>query len=422
MSLAYIVSMFPCWSETFILNELVNHRKAGVNVTIFSLKKCSESMVHEEAKTFLTQTTYASGFFNPLLWLSHLWLLLTSPMTYLKILFTLVLANFTDSSVKLKALAVFCLAPLFIATTKNNKITHLHAHFATYPALLAWIIQQFTGIPFTFTAHAHDIYYNQDILALIAADAAAMVTISEFNKRFICQKVGEQHGGKIHVIHCGIDLTRFTYDTERTFNQADDHPLSILSIGRLSGIKGFTYLIEALRLLKNDGVPFTCNIIGDGPLKPKLQQQVNESGLAEQINFLGSKKSDEIPAYLKKSDVFVLACATDKIEIHDGIPVVFMEAMAYGVPVIGTRLSGIPELIHHKETGLCAEPENPESICNEIEYFYFNQHHVESMRVKARSLVEQEYNIAYTSHYLRQLFDQPNQRHLWSVQKQDFCL
>jgi len=404
MTLTYIVSMFPCWSETFILNELVNHRRAGVDVSIFSLKKCSEDMVHEEAKTFLGKTTYAAGFFNPILWLSHLWLLLTSPVIYLKILFTLFFLKSTDNSVKIKALAVFCLAPTFITAARNKKTSHLHAHFATYPALLAWIIYCFTRIPFTLTAHAHDIYFNQDILAIIADDASAVVTISEFNKRFICQKLGEKYCNKIHVIHCGIDLNRFTYDTKRIFPQRDGQPLSILSIGRLSGIKGFSYLIEALRLLQNDGVSFVCNIIGDGPLKGQLKQQVDESGLAEQICFLGSKKSDEIPEYLKKSDVFVLACATDKIEIHDGIPVVFMEAMAYGVPVIGTRLSGIPELIRHQETGLCAEPENPSSLKDIMQIFIKNREKLPFMTQTARQLIEREFNIETNSSELRNLF------------------
>lgn len=365
-------------------------------------------MVHEEAKPFIGCTTYSSGFFNPLLWLQHLLLMITAPTVYFKILIKLLFLQSTDRTIKMKALAVFSLAPTFIVAAKKNATTHLHAHFATYPAFLAWIIGQFTHIPFTFTAHAHDIYFNQDLLPILCEDASAIVTISEFNKRFITQKVGSRYENKIKVIHCGIDLTRFTYDTERSFQFSDNRTLNILSIGRLSGIKGFSYLVEALRLLKEDGCPFICNIIGDGPLKAQLLQQVESAGLSGQVVFLGSKKSDEIPVYLKKSDVFVLACATDKIEIHDGIPVVFMEAMAYGVPVISTKLSGIPELIRHLETGLCAEPENPIDIREMIKYFVAHQQMVVVMREKARKLIEEEFNIEHSCSALRALFQHAN--------------
>lgn len=374
-------------------------------------------MVHEEAKPFIGRTTYSSGFFNPLLWLQHLLLMITAPSTYLRVLTKLLFFQSTERSIKIKALAVFALAPTFVATARKNKTTHFHAHFATYPALLAWIIGQFTRIPFTFTAHAHDIYFNQDLLPILCEDAAAIVTISEFNKRFIAQKAGSRYESKIKVIHCGIDLTRFTYDKERSFQFSDNRTLTILSIGRLSGIKGFSYLIEALRLLKNDGVSFVCNIIGDGPLKTQLVQQVESAGLSDQVLFLGSKKSDEIPEYLKKSDVFVLACATDKIEIHDGIPVVFMEAMAYGVPVIGTRLSGIPELIRHQETGLCAEPENPASLKETIEAFIGNQDKQRTMTRAARYLIEQEFNIKLNSSELRNLFSRTTQEHKTETEK-----
>jgi glycosyltransferase involved in cell wall biosynthesis len=404
MRVAYVVSMFPCWSETFILNELVNHQQAGVDLSIFSIKNCSETMVHDEAVPFIDKTVYGKGYFNIKLMLSHLFLFFISPFTYCHVISKLLFLKATDPLVKIKTLAVFWLSPTFVLASKQKQTEHLHAHFATYPALLAWIISRFTKIPYTFTAHAHDIYVNQDLLQLVCEDAARIVTISEFNKNFIAQKVGTKYEEKTEVIHCGIDLQRFKFEVEKVYTGSNDSPLNILSIGRLSGIKGFSYLIEALRLLREDGIAFDCSIIGDGHLKPVLVKQVKDAGLEDVVYFLGSKKADEIPAYLKKADVFVLACATDKIEGHDGIPVVFMESMAYGTPVIGTVISGIPELIKNFETGLCSKPENPTDLKDKFKYFISNPTKVNHMRIAARKLVEKEYDINKTCINLRELF------------------
>jgi len=404
MKTAYIVSMFPCWSETFILNELVNHTQSGVDLDIYSLKPCSEQMVHDEAVPFLEKTTYQSGYFDLGLLCSHLRLFFASPLLYLAVLCRLLFLKGEQAKVKIKALAVFWLSPTFITTAHKNRVEHLHAHFATYPALLAWIIWKFLGIPYTFTAHAHDIYVNQDLLPLLCRDAYRIVTISRFNEQFILSKAGPQYAGRIEVIRCGIDLERFQYDREKDAASEAQGALNILSIGRLTEIKGFGYLIEALRMLHEEGFCFRCQIIGDGHLREELLRQVEQSGLAGRVSFLGSKKSEEIPGYLRDADLFVLACATDRVEGHDGIPVVFMEAMAYGTPVIGTRISGIPELIRSHQTGLCAEPEDPLDLKRQIEYFIRHHQEVAAMRARARELIEQEFDVALTCRLLRVLF------------------
>lgn len=403
MKVAYVVSMFPCWSETFILNELISHHKSGTDLSIFSIKNCSENMVHDEAILFVGNTVYGKEYLNIKLFFLHLLLILGNPLIYIGILKKLLLLKATLPLVKIKALAVFWLSPTFVIAAKQKKIEHLHAHFATYPALLAWIIGKFTRIPFTFTAHAHDIYVNQDLLPIVCEGAVAIITISEFNKNFIVQKVGADFEEKIHVIRCGIDLDKFQYESERTKAARENSKVNILSIGRLSGIKGFTYLIDSLKLLKDEGVFFDCSIIGDGPLKVSLLQQVKEKGLDEVVHFLGSKKADVIPTYLKQADVFVLACATDKIEGHDGIPVVFMEAMAYGTPVIGTFISGIPELIIDGKTGFCAKPEDADSLARTIKKFIESGGRKE-ISGAARNLIEDEYDIEKNSCKLRSLF------------------
>jgi colanic acid/amylovoran biosynthesis glycosyltransferase len=395
--------MFPCWSETFILNELIDHSRHNLNVSVLSLKRSTEKMVQNEALPFLARTVYPLAPLNPFLWWLHLILLFTSPRKYLTTLSLFFRCNFTNQTVRLKSLMVFFLSPAFIRATRKESIEHLHAHFATYPALLAFIINRFNNVSFSVTAHAHDIYVNMDILRLVVNDVSTLFTISDFNKCLILQNIGDMHGQKVQVLHCGVDVSKFPFQSQKRKVTRKD-ALRLLSIGRLSGIKGFQFLLSGLKYLQDEGVNFHCEIIGDGPLKNSLLTQTSQLGIDSRVSFLGSKTSDVIPRYLKNTDVFVLACSYDSLEGHDGIPVVFMEAMALGVPVIGTRLSGIPELIRNEETGLCVEVNDPLSIKNAIFSLLDNPDKASEMRKAARKLIEEDYNIQKISQELRDYF------------------
>lgn len=401
MKIAYVVSMFPCWSETFILNELVEHDKAKIDLQIYSLKKSSEKMIHTEALPFLVKTVYPLQLFNPLLWIMHLFLVVSKPGKYFSILRLLLKAEYNDPAVKMKSMVVFFLSPAFINNAQKRGIDHLHAHFATYPALLAWIVSSFCDTSFSVTAHAHDIYINQDILHLIRKRVSKVFTISQFNKTFISENVGTDIETKTEVLHCGINVKQYSF---RDKPYQVDGKLQILSIGRLSGIKGFPWLFKALALLRDEEFPFHCNIIGDGPLRDSLQEQVRELKLEQFVSFLGSRKAEEIPGFFKTTDIFVLSCSRDKLEGHDGIPLVFMEAMAQGIPVVGTKLSGIPELIRHGKTGLCANVDDPESIKKNLVYLLEHPEEAEEMRYAARKLVENDFNIKTVAARLRDFF------------------
>jgi colanic acid/amylovoran biosynthesis glycosyltransferase len=395
--------MFPCWSETFILNEIVTHIDDGMNVSIFSLKPFTEALVHPKAEALRDGVTYPLSFFNPKLYVLHLALLLKHSRQYLTILWKLLTLRTSSFRFKAMALAVFALSPGFVFSARNKTIEHLHAHFATFPALLAWILCRFLNIRFSYTAHAHDIFANSALLPLISPDACTIVTISEFNRDFILNILGREYAPKIVVLHCGVDLQELPYDRDRK-SGPDGETLKILSVGRLSGIKGFNYLIDALHLLDRDGVNYSCEIIGDGRCRNALKKQILDLGLNEKITLLGAMNNKRVLQHLREADLFVLACARDTFEVHDGIPVVFMEAMAVGTPVLGTKISGIPELIKHKITGLCAESANPVSLRDNIVYFMKNPQVVESMRLRARLHIEKEFDIRQLATQLQGYF------------------
>lgn len=401
MKIAYIASMFPCWSETFILNEIIEHQQAGVDVSILSIKACSESIIQTKAASLIDKTIYVGSFISLRIFLRHLSLFFDKPMMYLSVLFEICRLRPAVSNFKFKSLAVFWICPIFIDRLIAHPVDHIHAHFATFPALLAKIIHVFTSIPYSFTAHAHDIYVNRTLLPMLAKNAKFIATISQYNKNLITSELPWLPEEHVTLVHCGVDLSQFVFKEHLTASVSPRKDLQILSVGRLSGIKGFRYLLDALSQLKKDGLEYLCRIIGDGPDKHWLQHQVIDLGLKESVLFLGAKENEEVRRYMEESDVFVLACATCPKEGQDGIPVVFMEAMALGTPVIGTALSGIPELIRDKETGLLAEPENAISLCDTFHYFVEHPEEVEKMRRKARIYIEEQFNIIKTSQQLR---------------------
>jgi colanic acid/amylovoran biosynthesis glycosyltransferase len=409
MKIAYCVSMFPRLSETFILSELLDHEAAGLEVSVFSLKPCNERIVHNKAVHLVARTTYRGARFWWQIWGLHLRLLIAQPATYAAVLYRLLAFGQVSpwNLDKLKCLIVFFCVPHFIRAAREQHIEHLHAHFVTYPAVLAWIIHRFTGIPFSATAHAHDIYVRYDLLKLVADAARAIVTISEYNKRFILEKLGwqtDEQSRKVEVIHCGIDLQAYTLRAPTRRSAPAGGRFQLLSVGRLVPMKGYGYLLEALALLRQERQDWTLDIVGDGPIRDDLVRQSATLGLNDHVRFLGAQKSAEVLARLREADGFVLACATCKKEIHDGLPVVFMEAMAIGVPVVGTRISGIPELIIHGQTGLCTEPADPVSLKDTLARLMNDPGHTAVMIRNARGLIEADYDIRQNSARLRNLF------------------
>jgi glycosyltransferase involved in cell wall biosynthesis len=398
--IAYVVTMFPCWSETFVLNEIVDHTRAGLDVRIFSLKACSEGIAHDASRPFVRKTTYAAGPFHLGLVLLHAGLFLSRPVRYASLLWKLGKSRPLCSVLKVKSLVVFWLSPPFVRCVKRERIEHIHAHFATYPALLARILSDFTDVPYSFTAHAHDIYVDRTLLPLVAERAKTIVTISRFNKRLMESWLDPAGARRIEVVRCGVDVAEFV-PRELAGGSRDHEALRILSVGRLAGIKGYPYLLRALGELRKGGTSFTCRIVGDGPDRGSLEALARQLGVHDCLTFLGARTTAEVRREMEDADLFVLACARDELEGHDGIPVVFMEAMALGTPVIGTRLSGIPELIRHGESGLLAECESPGSLRDVIQYAAEHRAELNLMAVRARRLVVEEFNIAVTGPLLR---------------------
>lgn len=231
---------------------------------------------------------------------------------------------------------------------KAQGIRHVHAHFGALAARTAWHMQQLWGIGYSFTGHANDIFCETDFPITngkIARDARFIVTETDFARQWMEQKHPSTQG-RVFRIFNGIRLDEFPAHVETTGVPR------IVSVGRYVEKKGFPDLIAACALLRDRGLEFQCDIIGDGPMKEELAALIAERSLQKCVNLTGPRAQEEVRQNIASAHVSVLACRKDKDGGSDNLPTVIMEAMACGTPVVSTRVAGVPEMIDDGVNGL----------------------------------------------------------------------
>jgi glycosyltransferase involved in cell wall biosynthesis len=242
-------------------------------------------------------------------------------------------------------------------------ISHVHAHFAGMAARTAFWIAKFFPITFSFTAHANDIFAPRKFeigLDKLVEAARVVVTETDYAEKFLRERFPER-ADRIHRIYNGLTLAEFG---RATFSS---DPALIVAIGRLIAKKGFANLIHASALLVDRERSFRCEIFGDGPLENQLRAQIEELGLQERVQLLGAKPQPEIKERLANASVFVMPSMPEADGGMDNLPTVIMEAMATGLPVVSTRIGGIPEMVIDNQTGFLVQPEDAVALAGAIE-------------------------------------------------------
>jgi glycosyltransferase involved in cell wall biosynthesis len=223
-----------------------------------------------------------------------------------------------------------------------------------------------TDIPFSFTAHAKDIYVKTppELLRTEAQEAKAVVTCTEYNRKYLVDQIGLSVNGKLHCIYHGLDLSQFRFQWPRLSQSGSP---TILSVARLVEKKGLNDLIAAADILRSRGRSFQVEIIGEGPLRQSLETQIKQLDLSGHVKLVGSQPHDSVCRAYERASVFALPCIVAADGDRDGIPNVLPEAMACGVPVVATPVSGIPELIESEQQGLLVPPNNPADLAVALE-------------------------------------------------------
>lgn len=363
MRIAYLASEIPSVSATFVYREIVEVEAQGHEVVPFATHRCRQTIAEHNAQMLHGRTVVLyeqparcaiNALLHCLAW-PHLaafavWHLIKD-------------LRAPGSCSRLRIVLQFIVALALARQLVRRQCEHLHVHFAHTPATIGMYASMVSGVPFSITAHANDIFERPVLLSQKIQRAGAFITISEYNRRYLYEKYGDAK--RIEIIRCGIGQECGTHEHSHTTRLAQ--PLHILSIGRLVEKKGFDVLLHALAELDALDIQWKCTLAGEGPERQNLERIRAKLGLGdERLQMIGAIPPDYVSLLLAESDIFALPCRTDVSGDMDGIPVVLMEAMGAGLPCISTRLSGIPELLNHNRTGILLESGDSQGLAHAI--------------------------------------------------------
>ncbi|MEA3212939.1 MAG: hypothetical protein QOE70_5996 [Chthoniobacter sp.] len=278
-------------------------------------------------------------------------------------------------------------------------VRHVHAHFGGVAARTAWWLRELHGFSYSFTGHANDIFCDTDFPvsnAELVRRARFVVTETEYARRWMEDKHPHARG-KVFRIFNGLAMDGFP-----PRQPAGTIP-RIVSVGRYVEKKGFGDLIEACRLLRGHGREFECVLVGGGPLEAALRAQIEQAGLADCVQLAGPRSQSEVRRLLAASQVFALACVPDSEGGSDNLPTVIVEAMACGLPVVSTRVAGVPEMITDGEEGLLTAPRDPPAFAAALEKLLRDPALADTCGARARATAVDKFSIEHTTGALKRL-------------------
>jgi len=402
---AYVMKRYPRLTETFILNEIAVMEGLGAKLELFSLLQPEPPPHHPMVGEIQARLNHLPPLWpakGRVLAKAHAACLGRKPLRYTR---TLARAAYemARSRHPLSVLKQFLRAGFIAERCMNEDITLLHGHFANSPTLAAWFASAMSGIPYSFTAHAKDLYLTTPrVIRRHARDAAFIATCTGYNADYLRRMLPDRDRGKVHLIYHGIDVARLAARSQGEPSRREGGPL-ILSVGRLVPKKGLNDLIAACQILQREGIRFRCAIVGEGPLRATLEAEIERCNLVGRVTLVGAMTHADLIDLYRKADLFALPPCIVADGDRDGIPNVIAEAMAIGVPIVSTAVSGIPELVEHNVTGLLAPPHAPEMLAAAMRDLLCDPERGARLARNARARLERDFDCHETTKSLRDL-------------------
>lgn len=387
--IAYILKMYPRLSETFIVTEVLAHEAAGLDIEIFSLRHPAVGRFEDLSRIKAPITYLDSSQIRA----SEFWRHIREASSELPRIWSALEYAGLENTIETHQ------AILLATILKERQFTHIHAHFGTSATSVARLTSRITDIPYSFTAHAKDIFHkdtDESAMRLKLRDASAVITVSEYNVSYLRNGYGDD-ACNVKRIYNGLDLAEFSYE-----DPIERKPL-ILGVGRLVEKKGFAPLIDACSILEKKGRSFDCQIIGDGLLRDELAKLIVARDLSHRVTLVGPRPRGDIIKAMRQSAMIAAPCVVGSDGNRDGLPTVLLEAMALGTPCISTDVTGIPEVIHHEQTGLVVEQNDSWALANEIDRLLDDPELRVRLARSARKLIEAEFNIHHNTQTMREI-------------------
>ncbi|MFW5836704.1 MAG: glycosyltransferase [Desulfovibrionaceae bacterium] len=388
--LGLVLKGFPRISETFISGEILGLEREGVAVRIISLRHPREAFTHGAVQRITAPVDYLpTTLRGNLLRLakSNLKALGRRPGPWLR-----GLAGALRRMARTRRLATlrhFLQGGHIVGEIlPASNIAHLHAHFAHSPTSVARFAAEIAGLPFSFTAHAKDIYTQKPgRVAEKLTQARMAITCTRYNQARLLSLA--PNGAEIHCVYHGIDLSLFRTPGEHA---PAEPPYRLLTVARLTEKKGIDTVLRCVRILREAGLDVRHDVIGDGEDRAELEALRDELGLQDVCRFHGTMPHEKVLDFYQRAHVFALGCRIAKNGDRDGIPNVVAEALAMKVPVAATDVSGVPELVEHETTGLLCEPDSPQALARNIRRLLLEQNLRRRVTTQGRDKVEEVFD------------------------------
>ena len=395
--LAYLVSQYPAINHTFILREIIRLRRTGFDIAVASIRPADRpaaAMTREErdewSQTSVIKPSGGAGLLRALL--VHFRTALTRPVGYARGLAAALRAGRTDLSSLASHLFYFGEGVLLGDLLSRQAISHVHSHFSS---TVAWLAAETFSLSYSITIHGPD-EFNDVVrfqMARKVAGARLIAAISDYARSQIMRSSDPAHWHKIAVVPLGVDPALFT---PRAVNPLP-HSFEVITVARLAPVKGHVVLVDAIGLLRARGVDVRLRIVGDGEMRPRLEQEVRKRGLEDAVLFEGWVNQDRIRALYAQADAFALA------SFAEGVPVVLMEAMAMEIPCVATNIMGGPELIHNESSGLLVPASNAGLLADALERLIHDPALARRLGQAGRLRVIENYNLELNSDQLAKL-------------------
>ncbi len=397
MRLAYLYSRYPVVSQTFCDMEMLELERRGHELLIGSVHPPLTSLRHGHSARLQAPVIYAPPASVVRLWENKIRATDRWPQALIE-------RHERQYGAAYKAPLRARNACYFAELFALHGIRHFHVHFANRAAHTALFLKQISGIPFSITAHGQDFMSDlgQDDLLREICLAAEFVAVETDYSRELLQRRCPEAAGKIFRVYNGLDLQNLPGPPPR---ERPPGSVTIVSVGRLVAFKGFEVLLEACSELDRRNFDFRCQIIGDGPLREKLEALITELGLKNRVELCGSLAQAEVFAHLQQCDIFALASVRDEAGASDVFPTVIMEAMACARPVVSTQLAGIPESVVDGVTGFLVPTGDWEALAGALDRLIRDEALRERFGTAGRKRIQSEFTVTRTIEPLLELFE-----------------
>lgn len=393
--IAYLASEYPALSHTFIQREIAGVRETGQEVLTASIRRKFGHHIAGEAEAKEARETFyvVENASNLVTIISALGAALSRPVRFGRAAALAWRSRAPGAKAALWQLFYLMEAMVLARHLQKHGVAHLHCHFENSGCSVAMLTAKLADIPFSFTLHGPSIFFEprRQALGEKIAQARFVACISDFARSQGMIFADRAHWEKMEIVHCGVEPARYG-----TLQAPEGQHL--VFVGRLAAVKGVAMLLRAVAELAPSHPELRLTLIGDGPERNGLEALSRDLGIDAEVTFAGARTQAEVAEALGTANLFVLP------SFAEGVPVVLMEAMASRVPVITTRIAGIPELVADGVSGRLVPPGNLPELCSAITDVLASPPAARAMGEAGRAKVEAEFDIAREAGKIAEMF------------------